>query len=233
MEVLPTANFQPDIVVAGIRLGEPVIALTGLLVAVVCFYAWFRLGKTPVTDDTTRLFRIFFLLMGISTVIGAVVGHVFLYCLPFVYKTPGWGLGMVAVSALEQAAIVRARPYLKPFWGKALTWANIVELTLALWFVSSTLWFPAVEMHSAFGLLCVVAPLELWYYRKTGSKESRYLWAGILFLVAGVLFHVLKLSLGVWFCYFDIAHLLMCPAFWCFMLWAEAQLPAPDFVSIG
>ncbi len=223
MEVLPTANFQPDIVVAGLRLGEPMIAMTSLLVALVCFYAWKRLGKTVERDDALRLSRIFFFLLGLSTLIGAVVGHLFLYRLPFVFKTPGWGLGMLAMSALEQASIVRARPFLGAGWGRALTWINMVELTLALWFVSATIWFPGVEIHSAFGLLCVVGPLEAWLYFKTKHPGSRYILLGILILVASVGVHIMKLSLGIWFCYFDLAHLIMCGAFWCFMLGAEAN----------
>lgn len=221
MEVLPTTNFQPDLVVAGLRLGEPVIALTGLLVTFVCFYAWARLGRTTIKEDALRLSRIFFLLMGLSTLVGAFVGHLFLYSLPFVFKTPGWVLGMIAVSAFEQASIVRAKPYLGAGWGRALTWLNIAELTVALWFVTATLWFPGVEIHSAFGLVCIVAPLETWLYVKTRHLGSRYILQGIALLVAAVAIHMLKVSMGVWFCYFDIAHLVMCGSFWLFMLGAE------------
>lgn len=233
MEVLPTANFQPDIILAGLRLGEPVIGLTGLLNAMVCFYAWTRLGRVAEQDDTLKLARIFFLLMVFSTLVGAIVGHFFLYCLPFVFKTPGWGLGMIAVSAFEQASIVRAKPFLGPRWGRALSWINILELTLALWFVTATLWFPGVEIHSAFGLLGIVVPLELWLFIKTKHPGSRYTLIGVLWLVASVLIHLLKISLGVWFCYFDIAHVLMCVAFWFFMLGAETKFNPPDLVNIG
>jgi hypothetical protein len=226
MEVLPTTNFQPDLVVAGLRLGEPVIALTGLLVTLVCFYAWARLGRSSVKEDALRLSRIFFLLMGLSTLVGAFVGHLFLYSLPFVFKTPGWVLGMIAVSAFEQASIVRAKPYLGAGWGRVLTWLNIAELTMALWFVTATLWFPGVEIHSAFGLVCIVAPLEAWLFFKTKQSGSRYILQGIVLLLAAVIIHILKISMGVWFCYFDLAHLVMCGAFWFFMLGAERSSSA-------
>lgn len=221
MEVLSTTNFQPDIVVAGLRIGEPVIALTGILVMLVCFYAWFRLGKIAGKDDALRLSRIFFLLTGFSTLVGAVVGHCFLYCLPFAFKAPGWLLGMIAVSAMEQASIVRARPYLSAWWGRGLSWLNIGELILALWFVSATLWFPGVEIHSAFGLLGIVAPLEALLFFKTGNSGSKLVLYGIAGLFAAVLIHILKFSFGVWFCYFDIAHLFMALAIWYFMLGVE------------
>ena len=231
MEVLPTANFQPDIIVGGLRIGEPVIALTALLSTIVCFYAWIRLGKEAEREDTLRLSRIFFLLMGLSTLIGALVGHCFIYCLPFAFKAPGWVLGMVAVSALEQASIVRAKPYIGAGWGRALTWLNLVELTLALWFVTATLWFPGVEIHSAFGFLCIIAPLELWLFFNKKRPGSRYILLGILFLIGAVAIHISKISLGVWFTFFDIGHLLMCAAFWFFMLGVEAEQKETNLVN--
>jgi len=221
MEVIPTSNFQPDILLGGIRFGEPVIALTGLIVSAVCFYAWARLGKLAASNDVLRLCRIFFLLMGFSTLIGAVVGHLFLYCLPFVFKSPGWVLGMISMSAFEQAIIVRAKPIIGDGWVRVLTWVNIIALTLGLWFVTSTLWFPGVEIHAAFGVIGIIAPLETILLLKFRNKGSQYLLLGLLFLVLAVLVHILKLSLSVWFTFFDIGHLLMSIGFWLFMFSTE------------
>jgi len=220
MEILPTNNFQPDLIVSGLRLGEPMIALTGLLVAACCFYAFARLGKAQSFADEHWFFRVFFLLMGLSTLIGALVGHLLLYALPYEAKLPGWLLSMVAVTALVQASIVRAAPNLSRGWGRALTLISRLEFMIAVWFVISTLWFPAVEMHSAFGLLCLVAPLETLRFIKTRDNGSRYILLGILLLVVAVLVHIFKISLGIWFNFFDIAHLVMCGAIWFFMLGA-------------
>ncbi len=231
MEVLLTNNFQPDIIVGGLRIGEPMIALTGLLSMLVCFYSFVRLGPASELNQPLRFSRIFFLLMGISTTIGAFVGHCFLYCLPFVFKAPGWVMGMVAVSALVQASIYRAQTHIRAGWSRGFSWLNLLALTAALWFVTTTLWFPWVEIHSSFGFLLIMVPLEVWLYLKTNQTGSRRMLQGVLFLAAGAVVHILKCSFGVWFCYFDIAHLLMCGAFWFFMLGAEADLPAPIFVS--
>jgi len=232
MEVLPTTNFQPDIILWGLRLGEPMIAFTGLLVSSVCFYAWLRLGKLQAKNDTLKLSRVFFLLTSISIVIGAIVGHLFLYALPFEFKLPGWVMGMIAVSALEQASIVKAKVFLGEKLFKALFYLNIIELTLALWFISTTLWFPVVEIHSAFGFLLIVMPLEIMLWGKTRSKASLEMLLGILLLVGAVLAHILKISLGVWFSYFDIAHLFMCASMWKFMQGAE-QWGKPDLATVA
>lgn len=232
MEVLPTTNFQPDIILWGLRLGEPVIAITGLLVSVVCFYAWFQLGRFHPKTDALKLTRIFFLLTGISTVIGSFVGHIFLYALPFEFKLPGWMLSMIAVSALEQVSIVKAKTLLGEQRSKALFYLNIIELIVALWFVSTTLWFPVVEIHSAFGFLLIVLPLEIMLWAKLRTKASLEMLWGILWLIAAVLAHILKISFGVWFSYFDIAHLFMCASMWKFMQGA-VQMAKQDDVTIA
>ncbi|MEY3194762.1 MAG: hypothetical protein RIQ78_859 [Bacteroidota bacterium] len=221
MEVLNTTNFQPDIILWGLRIGEPVIAFSSILVSLVCFNAWYQLGKIGIREDALRLSRIFFLLTGVSTFIGGLVGHAFLYALPFAFKMPGWALGMIAVSALEQASTVRVQPLIGATLAKAITFINIAELTLSLWFVSTTLWFPVVEIHSAFGFLAVILPLEILLIVKTRSKGSRTILWGILLLIGAVLAHLLKISFGVWFSFFDIGHLFMCAAMWKIMIGTE------------
>lgn len=224
MEVLLTDNFQPDLFVWGWRVGEPMITLTSVLVASFCFYAWVRLGRTSESGDVSRLFRLFFLLMGLSTLIGGIVGHAFMHCLPQVCKTPGWGLGMLAVSAFEQVSILRARTVLSEKTVRALTALNIAQLSVALLVVYATLWFPAVEIHSAFGLLLIVAPIETRLLLRNRDVVSRHILTGILMLVGGVAIHILKISACAWFCYFDIAHLFMCAAIWKFMRAAENMI---------
>ncbi|MDX1911982.1 MAG: hypothetical protein SFV22_10875 [Saprospiraceae bacterium] len=230
MEIIPTQNFQPDIQIGGLRIGEPVIVLTGLLLSGFCFYAWGQLRKKQAGDEARTFARLFFLLMGVSTVVGAFVGHFFLYCLPFEAKLPGWILSMVAVSALEQFSLLRARFVIGEFWYKNLTRLNVLEFALAICFVVMTLWFPAVEIHSAFGLLLIVAPLEALLYIKHGNTGSRRILIGIGWLVVAVLVHILKISLNAWFCYFDIAHILMCIAIWQMMRGALFDPPTSAVV---
>jgi hypothetical protein len=227
MEVLLTDNFQPDLFVWGWRIGEPIITLTSVLVASFCFYAWGRLGHISESGDVSRLFRLFFLLMGLSTLIGGIVGHAFMHCLPQVCKTPGWGLGMLAVSAFEQVSILRARAFLTAKAIRTLVALNMAQLTVALLVVYATLWFPAVEIHSAFGLLLVVGPIETRLLLRNRDAVSRHILTGILMLVGGVAIHILKISACAWFCYFDIAHLFMCAAIWMFMRAAE-RMPADE-----
>ena len=163
--------LEPDLYFWDVRVTEFSIALTSVFVALVCLYAWQRLGRHSRTPEL-RLFRAFLILMGVSTFIGGLVGHAFLYYVPFVFKTPGWVLGMLAVTALGQTCIERSRVFLNRTWVRSLTVLNVVELLLATVFVFITLWFPLVEIHSAFGMLLLVGALEGWNYYKTRQQND-------------------------------------------------------------
>ena len=217
--------LEPDLYIQGVRLTEFSIALTSLLVTLVCLFAWLRLGRQEQQGEH-RLFRLFFLLMGLSTLIGGLAGHAFLYCLPFIAKTPGWVLGMLAVSALAQNSIQRAKPALGDAKTLILTRINLIELLVALGFVFYTLWFPVVEMHSAFCLLALVGSLEIWLYRKARLRSSLYLLWSIVFAIAAAGVHVAKISLGTWITFFDIGHLLMCGTMW--MILRAAQISTTE-----
>ena len=214
MEVIITDNYQPDLMFYGLRIGEPVIAFTGVLVSLVCFYAWLRLGKINPKEDSLKLSRGFFFLTGLSSLIGGLFGHAFLYALPQGSKLPGFFLAIIAVSTLAQASIVRTRSLLGSNLAKFLTYLNIFELTLALWIISTTIWIKIVEIHTAFGFLLIIMPLEILLLVKTNAKRSREILWGILLLVGAVSAHIFKISFGVWFSYFDVAHLFVAAAMW-------------------
>ncbi len=232
MEVLLTDNFQPDLILGGLRLGEPVTAFTSLLMAFFCLYAWRRLGKFSSNITEPDYFRFFFLLMSISAFLGAVVGHLFLYMLPFAFKIPGWILGMAALAALVQASLWRTIGVLNDQWANKISMLNKMVLVAgAVWLVVS-LWFPVVEFHAAVGLLGMVLPMEYLLYKKNADASSRYMLTGIGLLVVAVLFHIGKISFSIWFSFFDIAHLIMCGAFWCFLLGAESRIRSTNRIPV-
>ena len=222
MEVIPTGNFQPDISLYGLRIGEPVITLTAILICLVCGYCWWRLRTVLAASDALKLTRLFFLFMGISTLIGGLVGHAFLYLLPFEFKIPGWLLGMVAASALAQASIVRSSDILSRNARRVFTVLNVGGFGVLLLFLITTLWFPIVEIQSAFCLLLIVTTLDVYRLRKVNDPESRYILGGILLAVAAVAVHGLKWSFGPWFTFFDIGHVFLCGTMWMIMRGAEA-----------
>ena len=211
MEIIYTASYQPDIVLFGLRIGQPMMVLTDLLVAGVCLYGW---RVTPSKPAGAMLCRLFFLFTGLSMLVSALLGHAFTYTLPRAGVLPGWLFGVLGVSAMEQAAIERTRHLYREGIGKILTWLNAAKAGLAFWFVSSTLWFPAVEIHAAAGMLFMVAPLEAFLRYKTGDKSSKHILYGIGLLLLAVSVFIVKWVPSRWMGFTDIAHVIMSFAIW-------------------
>jgi hypothetical protein len=223
MEQEYISSIQPDLWVGGVRLTEPVIALTSFFITAVCAYAWLRLGGISPRTRYVGLMRAFFLFMGLSTLYGGVFGHAFLHLVPFGMKAPGWLLGMAATAALAQAAIEDARPNLGLSWPRFLTLLNWVGFGAAAVVVVWQLFFPLVEVHAAFCLLLLVLPLQVFGLRQNADTRRNVLtlW-GIALAALAVVPHLLKFSPSPWFSYFDIGHVLMCTAIWMFMLAAKS-----------
>ncbi|MCB9306797.1 MAG: hypothetical protein H6565_09380 [Lewinellaceae bacterium] len=220
-EFVPPPIIQPDIVLWGLRIAEPVTSMTALLIAVICGYAWRRLGKTLPGGDISLLLRAFFFLMALATLFGGIIGHAFLYKVTFVWKVPGWVLSMISIAALERAAILHAKPLMPSFWGRFFSVLNIVELGIFLYLALSTLNFHFVEIHAGYGLLIVVSLFEGYVYRKRKDAGSKLILLAIPLAALAAALHLAKFSFSVWFTYFDIGHILMCICAWMMMLGAE------------
>lgn len=213
MEIIYTTSYQPDIMLFGLRIGQPMMVMTDLLVAAVCLYGW---RVTPARPAGASLCRFFFLFTGLSMVVSALFGHAFTYAMPKAGVLPGWLLGVVGVSAMEQSAIERTRHLYSTAIGKSLSWLNAAKAGAAFWFVSSTLWFPAVEIHAAAGMLLMIAPLEAYRRIKTGDISSKHILYGIGLLLTAVSVFIFRWIIGPWMGYADIAHIIMGFAIWQF-----------------
>lgn len=211
---------QPSIYIAGIRVDEPMATLTDVIVSAVCFYAFYRLQKYHRAGRAQFYFKYYFLLMGIATFLGGVIGHGFLYLFSFGWKLPGWITSMISVALIERSAIAHANPYIKPSIGKFFLVMNLVELTTIMTITLVTLNFQWVEFHSAYGLLFVVGSFHLYTYRKTKDRGSLTILGAIAIVCMASLTFKFKLSPHVWFNYLDLSHTLMAIAAYVFYLGA-------------
>lgn len=161
--------------------------------------------------------------MGIATTIGGIVGHGFLYAFSYnealsvsPWKLPGWITSMISIAMVERASIEYARKLIKPRVGKFFAWLNIIELTTFMIITFSTLNFFFVEVHSAYGLLVVVASFNLYVYIKTKSAGSKnYLIAVGISAISALIF-MNELGFHMWFNHYDISHCMMTLAAWFF-----------------
>lgn len=206
------AADQPSIHIYGIRIDEPVTTATDLLISLVCFYAFFRLGKIARKEPLHQYLRIYFVSMGLATAIGGIIGHGFLYAFSFAWKLPGWLTSMISIAMIERASIEQAKKLIPKKLGRWLAALNIVELVTFMVLTFSTLNFFFVEVHTTYGLLLVVGSLNIFIYVRTRNPGSRlFLWA-VGFSAAGALVFMNQWSIHKWFNYFDLSHVLLTAA---------------------
>jgi hypothetical protein len=200
---------QPSIQLAGLQIDEPVTTLTVLIVSFVCFYAYIRLRLIPVQNRVHFFLRYYFLSMGIATAIGGIIGHAFLYALGFEWKLAGWITSMFSIMLVERASIEYALPLIHSRLGTIFKWINLVELLTFITLTCLNLNFFFVEAHSAYGLLIVVASLNIYVFMKLKTTGSKLFLIAVFFSAVAALIYMNKWSLSVWFNYNDISHVLM------------------------
>lgn len=182
---------------------------TDLLVSAVCFYAFYKLTKHAAPGRTQLFFRLYFLLMGIATFLGGLIGHGFLYALSFPWKLPGWIVSMLSVALIERSSIERAKPLIDPRVGRSFLVLNIIELLTIMTVTMTTLNFKWVEFHSGYGLLGVVLPFHAYTYFKTRDRGSLVIIIAVGIASCAALIFMNKISLHEWFNYLDISHIMM------------------------
>jgi len=200
---------QPPIQLFGVTILEPVTSLTAILVALMCFFAWHKLKQSDRQDAVHKYLKYYFLTMGIATFLGGLIGHAFLYLLSFSWKLPGWVISMFSISLIERACINEAQPLLKPRMVRFLKIANITELLTFISIVFYTLDFNFVGVHSAYGLMVVVFPLQLLVYLKTKHAGSRWMLLAVGLALVAYVVYLSRFSFHPYFNYFDISHVLM------------------------
>ena len=202
-------NENTTINLLGIRIDEPIVTLTDLLVSVLCFIFAYKIHKSRKSEKVFLYFKIYFFTMGIATFLGGIIGHAFLYLFSFYWKLPGWIMSMISIMFVERAAIEHTRIFLKPAVVNVLGVINIIEFITFLTLTVITLDFFFVEFHSGYGLMFVLLSLEGLLFLKTKNKAGKYMLAGVGFAALAAIFFMFKSSPHFWFNYLCAAHVLM------------------------
>lgn len=202
-------NEINTISILGLRVDEPIVTITDLLVSVLCFIYAAKIHRWGNKEKIFLYFKLYFLVMGIATALGGLVGHAFLYAFSFYWKLPGWITSMISIMFVERAAIQHTKIWLKESLIKVLLVVNILEFLTFLILTIVTLNFFFVEFHSGYGLMFVVLSLEGFLYFKTKNQASKYILIGVGFAAIAALFFMNKISLHQWFNYLSISHVLM------------------------
>lgn len=196
----------------GIRIDEPIVTLTDLLVSVLCFIYAYKIHQSAKQEKTFVFFKIYFFTMGIATLLGGIIGHAFLYAFSFYWKLPGWIMSMISIMFLERAAIEHTRILLNNSIVRIFGIINIIEFLTFLTLTIVTLDFFFVEFHSGYGLMFVVLSLEGYLFLKTKNSAVKYMLAGVGFAALAAVFFMTKTSPHPWFNYLCVSHIFMAAA---------------------
>jgi hypothetical protein len=198
--------------VLGLRVDEPVVTITDLLVSVLCFIYAYKINQWNKKEKIFLYFKLYFLLMGLATALGGIIGHAFLYAFNFYWKLPGWITSMISIMFVERAAIEHTKIYIKKSIVKTLLTINIIEFLVFLTLTIATLNFFFVEIHSGYGLMFVVLSLEVILLVKTKNPASKLILTGVGFAAIAALFFMFEISPHQWFNYLSVSHVLMAVA---------------------
>jgi hypothetical protein len=209
-------EHQISIELLGIRIDEPMAMITDILISIVCFHAFYQLHNRKLSGRSQLYFRYYFLLMGIATFLGGVIGHGFLYALSFGWKLPGWITSMISVALIERSSIAHAKPLIKSRTGNFFLIINLIELLVIITITMVTLNFKWVEFHSAYGLLVIVSSFHLYTYYKTKDRGSLTILIAVTVTCIASLIFINKISIHRWLNYIDISHLLLAIAAYIF-----------------
>ena len=235
LSILPTELKNPTIYLGDIRIDEPITTITDMIIAAMCIYFYAKLRSISNEGAFYKLTNSFFLLTGIATFLGGIMGHAFNYALGIEWKIPFWIISMLGIACFERSAILYIEPIVSNRLLKFLKWLNWVELAIFIFLAIFFINFMFVVGHTLYGMLFVVTAFHAYsYYKRKNQGSLLYLYAaGILFIC--LLCFLFKLGFGVWFNHLDVSHFFMAIAA-CFyyrgsiLLYKEYTLPNANLI---
>lgn len=216
LQELLSPTGQPSIEFFGFTIMEPMVTFTDFWITGVALYAFFKLRALNRNGKMDTYMLSYFLLMGIATFLGGLLGHALQHVVGLEWKLPGWMISMLSVSAIERASIIYVQPIVSHRMGRTLEVLNAIELVVFAFIAFLTLDFFYVKVHSAYGLGLVVLPLHAYAWWKTGSQGSRIIALSVCFASIAAITYTFQLSPHVWFNHLDVSHTVMAISLWFF-----------------
>ncbi len=193
---------------------EPVTTLTDFLVALVCLFAVYRFSQIPADKRRKGVYPLltgYFILFAIGMTSAAWLGHGFQHYIGPEYKIIGWLCGAAGLLLLQIASLRLAKNKLgSSVYGILLIlfmleWAVVSFLVIN----PSTRSFVVTQVNSVIALIICVAPLQFINFKRNEDLASRAVMIALAYSVIPGLVYSNQISLGKWFNYHDISHVLM------------------------
>lgn len=201
----------------GLTVTEPFTWLTNWSVAAFSFYFGHMLFHNRHGDKQAKYWSMFFLFMGIASTTGGTA-HGFIHYVGNNFHYAAWIFTGIAVFGAQMASlevIKDARIYapLKLF--------IILELIIMAISVIVYHSFDSVRINSAFGLIGIGIPIQIYAYKSLGMRRNGIIALGIISNIIPAIIHAGKYSYNRWFNFNDFSHVAMIGCFYIIYLGAK------------
>ncbi len=199
--------------------------LTNVIMALLCFFWTYKLiGRNPFQ----RAWKNYFSIMGISTLLGAVV-HGFVYYTGEYIQLNLWLIMQILiVSSIYFAESATAKYFFKQEMLIKFRYLFITKVAITAILILVFQNFLVVVVNIALGLI----PVMVVFYRdyvKNRNFGGMLIALGILISFSSALIFVNKISLTHWFNYNDIGHVITMLSLY-FMYKGASMLSKPSIV---
>jgi hypothetical protein len=208
--MIDAAKIDTTIYIGNWAIHQPVTVLTDYIISVLCFYFYLQLNKTnhlKTADNSTNNWKLFFLFLSLASFFGGCAHGFFAIHEGLGYKS--FWLTMQVLNVFSVYSAQKATFYSalassnkKKFWNLSY------HIQLVLFFIAIFVFqnFLVVVIDSIIGLV----PIAIIHYIDSKKvKHSIWVTYGIMILFITAIVNATKFSFSPYFCYLDIAHVLI------------------------
>lgn len=201
--------IQPSIEFMNLRIDEPITTATDIILAAICFYAFYRIRKEESSGRIKKYFKYYFLTLGLGALFGGIFGHAFLYRLAPEWKLVSWIFTLISVAFMTHALLEVAKPMVKPNVTRIIIRVNLLILAIAFFYTLWTLAFSPVKYYTIFGMVVVVGSLSFFIYQRTACRGVVKIVGAVAIGVLSALIFSYELGLSPWLNHNDISHIIL------------------------
>lgn len=208
----PDSNpiINPTLWIGNFEWREPVTTLTDLLTAIVCFIVFLQFKKYKGhKSESFDNYKYYFLFFAISMTSAGIIGHGLQAYVGFDWKKIGWVMSSIGFLCMEFGSINELENNLKPLLIRFFKGAFIIQFIVLVSLMVYYQNFKIPQLNSTITFILFVLPLQIFAYVKTKKKGHLMVIGTIAFALLPGLVYNNQISLGKWFNYHDISHVLM------------------------
>jgi hypothetical protein len=193
----------------GIIILEPMTAATDLLLAVFCIYFYNRLRLPKPSEPLLKFWRLFFLIMGISTLFGTMAHGLRHYMSDDVFKFAWMGMNLSSVLS-SYFLLLATIEMMRGDNEELLRRLQLIALIVTLLITGATLAlneFSLIKIYAGFVVLLAVYRNYATF--KQGVKGTGLIAFGFGLSMLSILVHTAKFSLHEYFNFKDLSHIII------------------------